>query len=114
EGCFTCFEHCVENAIKKGENGKAYIDYDLCIHCGLCAQCKPIKIQSTCYRILVGGKLGRRPKFGLVLGDFPTYQDVLNKLEQILLIYKRYGNSGERLGEMIERISIKEFTKMIM
>lgn len=113
DGCYSCIDYCREEAIKKTEKGKAIIDKSLCIDCGQCVQCKGIILKQTCYRIMVGGKLGRKPQFGTILGDFSTIYNVLDKLEQILLAFKEFGEPEERLGIMINRISIEKFIKLI-
>lgn len=115
EKCYKCIKQCPEKAIIKLNDGQVRIDGDLCIDCGWCADsCKALELESTCYRILVGGKLGRHPKFADFLVDVPNMQEVLNRVEQIVLLYREHGLPDERLGNMIERVTLEKFIKLIL
>jgi dissimilatory sulfite reductase (desulfoviridin) alpha/beta subunit len=114
EDCLTCIDFCREKAIVKTDDKKAIIIRESCVDCGLCAdQCKFIKFSSICYRITVGGKVGRHPQFGQVFGDFHDYYAVLAKIEQIIMVYKEHAEQDERLGTMINRISFEQFSRLI-
>jgi dissimilatory sulfite reductase (desulfoviridin) alpha/beta subunit len=114
DACFNCIDFCREKAIERTADNKAIVINQACIDCGLCADlCQPITVSSTCYRVMVGGKVGRHPQFGLVLGDFPDYYAVLDKIEQIIMIYKKYAEPEERLGAMISRLSFERFARMV-
>lgn len=132
-GCGNCLRACKEGAIKiKGltnksreedlagvpsENNKldVTIDYDRCVHCGLCAEVCPtgtIKTDRKCYRIMIGGKLGRHPRFADDLIDFADETEVLNALDvcvDAILNEKK----EKRFGDMVQRIGIDEFKRRV-
>lgn len=43
EGCGACKDRCPNHAIKMGDDGLAFIDYDLCITCAYCAPVCPVR-----------------------------------------------------------------------
>lgn len=115
QGCMTCQDVCREGAFIQSSKGKISLDREKCVNCGLCIDhCASIKLDKTFYRILVGGKMGRHPKFAQVLDDCINIPDVLAKLEQILLVYKKYALTDERMGEMIDRIGFEKFKSMVI
>ena len=115
EHCSRCINECLEGAIIKNDDGKVIVDKEKCVDCGECSKtCKAIKVDNNCFRIMVGGKLGKHPRFANVLGDLPSIADALNKIELILLVYKQHGLPNERLGTMIDRIGFERFVKLIL
>ncbi|OQZ02374.1 MAG: hypothetical protein B6D35_01345 [Candidatus Brocadia sp. UTAMX2] len=65
--CMKCVETCREDAITI-QDGQVSIDKEKCVHCGLCAKVCPsgsIKAGKKTYRTMVGGKVGRHPKFAV-------------------------------------------------
>ncbi|KHE93355.1 MAG: 4Fe-4S binding protein [Candidatus Scalindua rubra] len=123
-GCGNCLRACKEGAIritgmsnKQSENGKKVvtINYDRCVHCGLCAEVCPtgtIKTEKKCYRVMIGGKLGRHPRFADDLIDFADESEVLKALDvcvDALLNEKK----EKRFGELVRKIGIEEFKRRL-
>lgn len=68
-GCAQCAEACPDRAIRM-DNGEPVIDRDLCLRCGKCADVCPegaMVVGESGLRVLLGGKLGRHPRFGAEL-----------------------------------------------
>ncbi|ODS34396.1 MAG: putative nitrite and sulphite reductase [Candidatus Scalindua rubra] len=134
-GCGNCLKACKEGAIRitglsnklKEEVEEAYtqqpenkkkvvtINYDRCVHCGLCAEVCPtgtIKTEKKCYRVMIGGKLGRHPRFADDLIDFADESEVIRALDvcvDAILAEKK----EKRFGTLVEKIGIEEFKRRI-
>ncbi|NLC77185.1 MAG: 4Fe-4S binding protein [Clostridia bacterium] len=114
--CLKCIKSCREGAIKQNLQGEIYIDQEKCIDCGDCLTvCKnsALVCEGKNYRVYVGGKLGRHPQFGRFLGDFATQLEVVEQVERIIDVYCNYARKDERLGNMVERISMEQFQQLL-
>lgn len=114
--CYSCIKSCRESAIQVSAEGKVFIDYEQCIDCGECLDfcgSKVIVCEKTSFRIYLGGKMGRHPRFGRVYGDFVSLNELLQQVEKIVAVYSQYGLENERLGDLIERISLEQFAELV-
>jgi len=113
--CESCLEVCEEEAIKLTDTGPV-VNEERCVACGACTRICPtgaLREVGRGYRILVGGKLGRRPRLATELVAFTNAKEVLAILQKILHIYKKENQKGERLGTIIERMGFEKFKKMM-
>ncbi len=134
-GCRNCLRSCKENAIRisglsdqqpdtlaPGEiqpsddnTRQVTIHYNRCLHCGLCAEVCPtgtIKKDKQCFRVMIGGKLGRHPRFADDLIDFADETEVLRALDiciDAILTEER----EKRFGSLVERLGIDEFKRRL-
>jgi anaerobic sulfite reductase subunit C len=113
-GCMRCVDACRENAVTVKEN-QVTIDNGKCVHCGLCAVACPvgsIKSAGKKYRVMIGGKVGRHPKFALDLlpqADEFTTLKALDVCIDIILSNK----TEHRFRAVIEQQGIEEIKKRI-
>ena len=112
--CMKCVEICREDAITV-KNRQVSIDKEKCVHCGLCVRVCPvgtIKAEEKRYRVMIGGKVGRHPKFALDLlpqTDESTALKALDVCVDIILSSK----TEHRFRTLIEQQGIDEIKKRI-
>jgi len=112
--CMKCVEACREDAITV-KNGAVAIDKEKCVHCGLCARVCPtgsIKADEKKYRVMIGGKVGRHPRFALdllPLADESTTLKALDVCVDIILSSK----TEHRFRALVEQKGIEEIKKRI-
>ena len=99
------------------ENSKRVvtINYDRCVHCGLCAKVCPtgtIKTEKKRYRVMIGGKLGRHPRFADDLIDFADETEVIRALD--VCVDAIFSEKREkRFGTLVEKLGIEEFKRRL-
>jgi anaerobic sulfite reductase subunit C len=103
--CGACVDSCKENAVMI-KDGRPFLDDSRCLTCGECVRVCPTGTLSEGkkgYRVLVGGKLGRHPRLGEELPLIYDPDEALRMLDRCLDLYQQCCQSGERLGEILER-----------
>lgn len=114
--CYTCIKSCREGALSYNDEGAVVVDNRKCIDCGDClAGCTSgaLICEGVYYRLFVGGRMGRHPRLGQYFGDFSTQTEAIEQIERIIAVYYHNANKDERLGQMIQRISMPKFRKMV-
>lgn len=104
-GCGRCETVCREEAIRITD-GKAQIVPARCVGCGQCISECPfgaIGSQPVRFRILVGGRMGRHPRWAeqLCIADGA---DVVKAVQGFLDEVRRHAGPGERAANVAERI----------
>jgi len=99
------------------DNGKAQIDDQKCITCGVCiGKCPfeafPKQKKGLC-RIYVGGTWGKTSRNGTPLSKLVKVEDVAAIVEKTMLWYRENGYAKERLGKTIDRIGIAAFEESV-
>lgn len=105
--CGMCAATCPESAISL-EGPIAFIDRLACLNCGQCIRACPtgaMQTDTSGFRILVGGKLGRHPRLASELMSLANEKEVAYSLSRCLEIFINKGHPGERFGSLIERIN---------
>lgn len=108
--CGACVEACREEAVSLSDRGPT-VDFAKCLACGKCiSACPTGSLQEAArgFRILAGGKLGRRPKLAEELPGIHRTEEALEVIDQFLDHYQRHCQRGERLGEVLERTGIPQ------
>ncbi len=119
--CAGCKKCAVEEVCKKGAakvvDGKLQIDRNKCKNCGLCIdKCHfhSVKCEKDGVKLFIGGKWGKTPRLGQALEGIYSYDEAMNIIEKTILYYRENGKTGERFGDMIERVGFEEVCKGIL
>lgn len=107
-GCGLCMATCPDQAIVLNEKGPV-INRLLCLNCGICARSclsETIRVGLRGYRVIRGGKLGRKPRLAQEICSLSEEDGVLLLLEETVDLLHREGKPGERLGALLERLQI--------
>ncbi len=108
-GCGQCEDLCREEAIAV-KDGLAMLQPQRCVGCGMCIEACPQKaIESggVRFRILVGGTMGRHPRWGQELCVVDGSR-VVEQVERFLDAIVRRAKEGERIASVVERIGLPE------
>jgi len=104
-GCGLCVAACPDDAV--GMNSSyAVIDTACCLSCGRCARACPagaIAPDAEGYRVLVGGRLGRKPKLARELPGILAWNQVEDAFADVLQTVMRNHRPGMRHTQAIER-----------
>ncbi|MCL6638724.1 MAG: 4Fe-4S binding protein [Firmicutes bacterium] len=109
--CGVCASACPDGCIELAEDGPV-IDSKRCLNCGICIRSCPagtMRAAGSGYRVLAGGKLGRRPRLATVCLELADGGRLRMVLQQLLEFYFREGAPGERLGQLLNRIKLPDF-----
>lgn len=113
-GCKKCaVAACCPVKAVSMEDGKAVIDADKCINCGVCiGKCPfgavPNEAKSVC-RVYAGGTWGKKQRMGTLLNGTYTEEEVPAVIEKVMLWFKENAHAKERLGAAIDRVGVEKF-----
>jgi len=114
-GCGACVEVCREDAIQLSEAGdEPILSSEKCLSCGQCIAVCPVgalEAETSGYRILVGGKLGRRPQLARELEGIHSKEEALGIVNRCLDHYLEHCVAGERFGEILNRTGLAQIDK---
>jgi dissimilatory sulfite reductase (desulfoviridin) alpha/beta subunit len=110
--CEACVESCAEKAVSVDKNREMpIINSDLCLKCGKCAAACPtgtIASGKKGFRVLLGGKLGRRPRLARELGCILTDYKAFEIVKECINLYKRKSTGGKRFAEILDDADFNE------
>ena len=108
-GCKQCQieKSCPIHAAKL-EDGKISIDPDACNHCGRCkgkCPCGAVEEYREGYKILIGGRWGKKTACGRPLPRlFTTEEEVMAVIDRAILLFREEGIAGERFADTVARL----------
>jgi len=98
-------------------DGKAHIDTDKCIKCGVCTGKCPFKAfaheSETQYKVFVGGTWGKKTRMGTALSRMVSENEVYELIEKTMLWFKDNAYAKERLGMAIDRIGVDKLEQAL-
>lgn len=117
-GCKKCgpLSVCKMGALEMVD-GKLSIDKSKCNNCGMCiGKCHfdAIEEGQRGLKIYIGGKWGKLSRPGNLVKGIYSEEEVTNIIEKTLLLYREQGKTGERFGDMIDRIGFEEIESQIL
>ena len=103
--CGSCEAECEEGAVSIASGTPAF-DPSRCVGCGACADvCESEAIVKVVgYDVLVGGRLGRRPRLAETIAEGVTLEEAIGILARCLSLLTSEGLPGERLGALLDRV----------
>lgn len=106
--CNRCVNSCPEKLITLSQD--PIIDYSQCLDCGLCIKACPtesITEGERGYRVIIGGRLGRKPHLAQHLVDVTTLEELEDILTKILLFYQKTLEENKNFSREIEFLGIE-------
>jgi len=106
--CEACIWACQEDAItiNRGDINGVTVDPDLCLSCGDCISACPTGYLASGERgwqLLLGGRVGRHPRFAEVVGQAGSDEQVVEWITTILTDYLANSGDEERLTHYLEK-----------
>lgn len=102
-GCTKCVRACREGALRL-RAGTIEIDRSRCLDCGACARACPagaLCLPETLFRVVVGGRLGRRPKLAEELPVRLSETGALAALDRAMEIAAVLYRPGVRFADLV-------------
>ena len=108
-GCKVCqVEKNCPIQVAQMVDGKIHIDPNACNNCGRCKGRCPfgaLEEYQEGYKILIGGRWGKKVAHGIPLTRIFTSEDeVMDVIEKAILLFRDEGISGERFADTVARL----------
>lgn len=72
---------------------------------------RPLRAEKIGYTIFVGGSRGHKPRHGIKILELVSEEQLFSILEKSIDYYRKEGLDGERLGELFDRLELKDISK---
>ena len=112
-GCKACRGACPDDAVDiSADMTRPVIDAERCLSCGRCVwACPTGTLAEACrgFKILLGGKLGRRPRLASEIPGIFSEDEVVGVMAACLDFYKRNSRNGRRFAELLTPSALDGF-----
>ena len=99
-------------------DGKIHIDPNACNNCGRCKGKCPfgaLEEYQEGYKILIGGRWGKKVAHGIPLTKIFTSEDeVMDVIEKAILLFRDEGISGERFADTVARLGFEYVNEKLL
>ncbi|MCC5910665.1 MAG: 4Fe-4S dicluster domain-containing protein [Clostridiaceae bacterium] len=112
--CNQCVKACPEKLIIVDQDPS--IDDEACIDCGRCIRACPtdsIQVEGRGYRIIIGGRLGRRPHLAKHLVDVTSLEELETVLTTLIQLYKEWIAKESKISNEVENLGIEEVRELL-
>lgn len=118
-GCKACqVEKNCPIKVAKLVDGKIQIDSNACNNCGRCKGKCPfgaLESYQEGYKILIGGRWGKKVAHGIALTKlFTTEDEVMEVIEKAILLFRDEGISGERFADTVTRLGFEYVNEKLL
>ncbi|MFZ5569730.1 MAG: sulfite reductase [Thermodesulfobacteriota bacterium] len=115
--CGNCTALCPDRAVVMGPgDDRPRIDECACLSCGICIEnCQTGTLTESArgWKILVGGKLGRRPRLAREIPGIYSADAVLGFVGACLEWYRKTSTAGERFAEILTPAELKNLVRFL-
>ena len=106
--CGACVDACDERAIELDTKIQRPIIHDsLCLKCAKCIRScltGALTENQKGYRVMLGGRLGRRPRLAMEVPGIHSHDQVLEIVKSCLRFYKKTSKNGERFSHILPSV----------
>ncbi|MGQ9808941.1 MAG: hypothetical protein ACUVSM_12765 [Armatimonadota bacterium] len=110
--CGLCVDACPDSCVCVQDGPQ--VDRSVCLYCGDCIRACPVPdclvAGRSGARILMGGKLGRRPNLARPVKDFASLEQAKEALLDLAEAYLESSEKGERVADWMRRVSFTPCT----
>jgi dissimilatory sulfite reductase (desulfoviridin) alpha/beta subunit len=103
-GCGACSDVCDETAITLDKkNVLPIIDQARCLLCAKCIRICPsgtLFEETSGFRVMLGGRLGRHPRLAMEIEGIFDHQGVLQIVKNCITFYKSHSKNGQRFAHL--------------
>lgn len=111
--CGRCVFACREGAATLDESMTVpAIDHEKCLSCDHCVKACPtgtLRSEAAGYRVLLGGRLGRRPRLALEIPGIKSEARVLEIVSACIDFYKSRSRKGKRFSHILGNEEFQAF-----
>ncbi|WP_026476544.1 4Fe-4S binding protein [Alkaliphilus transvaalensis] len=114
-GCQQCVKSCPEGLITV--DAEPNIHFEACIDCGRCINSCPtssITSEEQGYRVIIGGRLGRRPHLAQQLIEVSSLEELEDLLTKLIQVYMTWIKDGKKISQQVESLGWEGVKELLL